>query len=107
MAGGADRSIGVGLRSHNRSNSVTPLDKTIKRALQLGDKDYVITLTPQALKLTVKGHKNGIELPWLQLVSGESALAVALHASVGAFAERTARVEAKKPKSPARKKAKS
>lgn len=86
---------------------MTPLDKTIKRVLQLGDKDYVITLTPQSLKLTVKGHKNGLELPWLQLINGESALAVALHASVGAFTERSASVEAKKSKRPARKRAKS
>ena len=36
--------------------------------------------------LTLKGKRNGVELPWTQLVTGEAALAVALHASVGAFA---------------------
>jgi hypothetical protein len=45
----------------------------------------VITLTPDALKITQKGHRLGVELKWLDLVSGESALAVALHASIGKF----------------------
>jgi hypothetical protein len=38
------------------------------------------------LKLTLKGKRNGFEVAWTQLVNGEAALAVALQASVGAFA---------------------
>jgi hypothetical protein len=64
---------------------MTPLDKSLKRALKIGGHDYVITLTPDALKITRKGHRLGVELKWQELVSGESALAVALHASVGKF----------------------
>jgi hypothetical protein len=37
------------------------------------------------LKLTLKGKRRGVELPWVNLVNGEAALAVALHASLGAF----------------------
>lgn len=64
---------------------MTPLDKSLKRALKINGQDYVIALTPDALKITRKGHRLGVELKWPDLVSGESALAVALHASVGKF----------------------
>jgi hypothetical protein len=65
--------------------TMTPLDKPLKRALKVHGRDYVVTLTPDALKITRKGHRLGVELQWLNLVSGESALAVALHASIGQF----------------------
>jgi hypothetical protein len=64
----------------------TPLHSTLKRALTIDGRDYVVTLTTASLKLTLKGKRNGVELPWSQLVNGEAALAVALQASVGAFA---------------------
>src|ERR1700692_1478958 len=64
---------------------MTPLDKSLKRALKIDGRDYVVTLTPDALKITRKGHRLGVELKWPDLVSGESALAVALHASIGKF----------------------
>ena len=64
----------------------TPLHSTLKRALSIDGRDYVVTLTETALKLTLKGKRNGVELAWAQLVNGEAALAVALHASLGAFA---------------------
>jgi hypothetical protein len=67
---------------------MTPLHSTLKRALTIDGRDYVLTLTETALKLTLKGKRNGVELPWLQLVNGEAALAVALHASLGAFASK-------------------
>jgi hypothetical protein len=64
----------------------TPLHSTLKRALTIEGREYMVTLTEANLKLTLKGRRNGVELPWAQLVNGEAALAVALHASVGAFA---------------------
>jgi hypothetical protein len=64
---------------------MTPLDKQLKRALLINGRDYVITLSPEALKITEKGHRLGLELKWAEIVSGESALAVALRASVGKF----------------------
>jgi hypothetical protein len=65
---------------------MTPLHSTLKRALTIDGRDYVLTLTPTALKLALKGKRNGVDLSWAQLVNGEAALAVALHASLGAFA---------------------
>jgi hypothetical protein len=64
---------------------MTPLDKSLKRSINIKGLDYVITLTPESLKLTRKGRRIGMELKWPDLISGESALAVALHASVGQF----------------------
>lgn len=71
----------------------TPLHSTLKRALTIEGREYVVTLTEANLKLTLKGKRNGVELPWAQLVNGEAALAVALHASVGAFAAQAATVK--------------
>ena len=64
---------------------MTPLDKTLKRTLKINRLDYVITLTPDSLKLTQKGHRLGLSLTWADLVCGETALAVALNASIGKF----------------------
>jgi len=64
---------------------MTPLEKALKRSIAIKGRDYVVTLTPSALKITLKGRRIGLELPWEELVSGERALAVALQASVGQF----------------------
>jgi hypothetical protein len=64
---------------------MTPLTKPLKRALRIRGRDYVLTLSDQEFKLTLKGHQKGLILGWDSLVSGESALAVALQASVGRF----------------------
>jgi hypothetical protein len=81
---------------------MTPLDKPLKRALNIGGRDYVITLNPETLKITEKGHRLGLELKWAELVSGESALAVALHASLGKFEGATMAAAGKAKKLPQR-----
>jgi hypothetical protein len=53
--------------------------------LTIKGRDYVLAISPEGLKLTAKGKRNGFELGWESLVSGEAALAVALQASVGSF----------------------
>jgi hypothetical protein len=63
----------------------TLLDKTLKRELRINGRPFIVALSPEALKLTVKGKRKGLELQWDALVSGESALAVALNASLSAF----------------------
>ena len=82
----------------------TPLHSTLKRALTIEGREYVVTLTDTALKLTLKGKRNGVELSWAQLVNGEAALAVALHASLGAFAAAKPSGAAKPASLPTRKK---
>ncbi len=58
------------------------LDRTLKRELLVAGKPYMLTLTPEGLKLTAKGRRKGQELSWLALVSGDAALATALNASL-------------------------
>ena len=40
-----------------------PLHSTLKRALTINGRDYVLTLTETALKLTLKGKRNGLDMP--------------------------------------------
>jgi|HubBroStandDraft_4_1064222.scaffolds.fasta_scaffold158946_2 hypothetical protein len=72
---------------------MTPLDKTLKRSLSIDGADYVVTLTPEAIKLTRKGKRLGIQLKWTDITSGETALALALQASVGQFDTRKRRAD--------------
>lgn len=60
----------------------TKLEKALKREISIGGKPFVVTLTPDGLKLVGKGRRKGLELPWDDLVSGDAALATALNASV-------------------------
>ena len=60
----------------------TKLEKPLKREILLEGKPYIVTISPESVKLTPKGKRKGHELAWQDLVSGEAALAVALHASM-------------------------
>jgi hypothetical protein len=63
----------------------TKLDKPLRRELKINGQPYVLTVTPEALKLVPKGKRLGLELRWTELVSGEAALATALNASLHAL----------------------
>lgn len=65
----------------------TKLEKPLKREVMIGEQAYMLTISPEGLKLVVKGKRNGLELAWKALVSGDAALATALNASVGGTAE--------------------
>jgi hypothetical protein len=60
----------------------TKLEKPLKREVQIDGNPYMLTLTPEGLKLVPKGKRNGLELAWTALVSGDAALATALNASI-------------------------
>ena len=60
----------------------TKLDKPLKREIQVAGKPYMLTVSPEGLKLVPKGRRKGQELAWSALVSGGAALAAALNASV-------------------------
>jgi hypothetical protein len=68
----------------------TPLTKPLKRELQIQGRPFVVTLSAEGIKLTLKGKRKGQELRWEDLVSGEAALAVALNASLKEIPERGA-----------------
>ena len=59
----------------------TPLDKPLRREITVDDKAYTLTLDPTGLKLVEKGRRNGIELRWKDVLSGDAGLAAALQAS--------------------------
>lgn len=63
----------------------TRLDKTLKRELTVGGRAFIVAVSPEGIKLTLKGKRKGQELRWSDLVSGDAALAAALNASVGRF----------------------
>ena len=60
----------------------TKLEKPLRRELLINGEPYVLTITPDGLKLTKKGHRKGQELSWKDIVGGEAALAAALSASL-------------------------
>ncbi|NWF32663.1 hypothetical protein HH110_06355 [Stenotrophomonas sp. SAM-B] len=63
---------------------MTPLDKPLRREVQIGDESYTLTIDPEGMKLVPKGKRNGLTLKWTELVNGDAALATALQASVSA-----------------------
>jgi hypothetical protein len=60
----------------------TKLDKTLKREITIDGKPFVVSISPERLKLVGKGRRKGLELSWEDLTSGDAALATALNASV-------------------------
>jgi hypothetical protein len=50
------------------------LDKTIKRELEIDGKLYTIAIAPEGLKITEKGRRNGPEVSWRSIISGDAAL---------------------------------
>jgi hypothetical protein len=62
---------------------MTPLDKPLRRELQIADRRYTLTIDPTGLKLAEKGHRRGIALNWEDLLNGDAAVAAALKASLG------------------------
>ncbi|CAM4173654.1 hypothetical protein STPA111741_03000 [Stenotrophomonas pavanii] len=61
---------------------MTPLDKPLRRELQIDGQPYTLTVDQEGLKLVEKGRRKGIALRWQDLVSGDAALATALQASL-------------------------
>jgi hypothetical protein len=60
------------------------LDKTIKRELELDGKLYTIAMGPEGIKVTEKGRRNGPEVSWRSIITGEAALTEGLKASLDA-----------------------
>ncbi|MFD0740167.1 hypothetical protein ACFQZQ_12860 [Lysobacter koreensis] len=59
----------------------TKLDKPIRREIEVEGKAYTLTIDADGLKLVEKGRRNGQELRWQALVTGDAALSAALTAS--------------------------
>jgi hypothetical protein len=63
---------------------MTELKSTLSRELTLGRARYKLTIGPHGFKLVLKGKRKGLEIAWLDLISGDAAMAVALRASLQA-----------------------
>ncbi len=60
----------------------TKLNKALKREIDIGGEAYMLTITPEGLKIVPKGKRKGHELTWKDLISGQAAFATALNASL-------------------------
>lgn len=60
----------------------TPLDRPVRRAVEIDGVPYVVTLLPTGVRLVRKGHRKGAEVTWQQILSGEVVLDAQLAASV-------------------------
>src|SRR5262249_37769497 len=72
-----------------REAKATPLNQTLRRQNNVNGHDHNGTLAPDGVKHTLQGKRKGLELTWNDRVTGDAALAVALNASVGRFAEQS------------------
>jgi len=59
----------------------TKLNKQLKREIEIDGKPYMVTLSPEGVKLTEKGKRLGKEVTWKELVSGDVELSNTLSAS--------------------------
>lgn len=60
----------------------TILDKPLKRELVIDGQPYTLTITPEGVKITLKGRRLGREMLWRDLLSGDAELASQLLRSV-------------------------
>jgi hypothetical protein len=59
----------------------TKLEKTLKREISIDGEAYMLAISPEGLKLVVKGRRKGVELAWKDLVGGGAALPASLEGS--------------------------
>ena len=60
----------------------TKLAAPFKREIDIDGEKYTLTVTPEGMRLVLKGKRKGIELAWRSLVNGEAALSAALNATL-------------------------
>jgi hypothetical protein len=61
----------------------TVLGKELKRQIEVDGVEYTVAIDPDGLRLTGKGkRKPEVALRWLDLLSGDAAMAAALNASL-------------------------
>jgi hypothetical protein len=60
----------------------TILDRPLKREVSIDGKPYILTFTPEGVKITEKGRRIGREMKWRDLLSGDATLATQLLQSV-------------------------
>ena len=49
----------------------TKLEKPLKREIVVNDAPYMLTISPEGLKLVPKGKRNGLELTWKGILASD------------------------------------
>lgn len=47
----------------------TKLEKTLKREIEIEGQPYMVTISPEGVKLTQKGFRKGPELTWKEILA--------------------------------------
>ncbi len=55
----------------------TKLDKVLKREIEIKGELYIVTISPEGVKVTGKGKRNGPSVAWTDFVGGDPAAALA------------------------------
>lgn len=63
----------------------TRLDKGLKREIEVEGKLYTATISPDGIKVVEKGKRNGHEISWQSIISGDAALTRDLRISLDAM----------------------
>ena len=58
------------------------LEKSIKRELEQDGRLYTVTIAPEGVKVVEKGKRNGREISWKAIISGDAQLAEDLKRSI-------------------------
>jgi hypothetical protein len=64
------------------------LDSVIKRELKLRREIYTVSISPEGVKIALKGRKKGREISWETLLSGDAELTQQLKMSIDAYGSR-------------------
>jgi hypothetical protein len=60
----------------------TKLDKQLKREIDVNGEPYMLTISPEGLKIVPKGKRKGQEITWKDIISGQAGLAAAMSGSL-------------------------
>jgi hypothetical protein len=63
----------------------TRLDKALKREIEVDGKLYTATISPDGIKVVEKGKRNGHEVSWQAIITGDAALRQDLRISLDAM----------------------
>jgi hypothetical protein len=63
------------------------LDKAIKRELALNGEAYMVTISPEGVRIVPKGRRKGHEITWEAILSGDAELTQQLKISLDALGD--------------------
>jgi hypothetical protein len=58
---------------------MTPLDKPLRRQIDIEGQAYTVVLDADGLKIVKKAHRNGVELRWIDLIRDHASDSESMH----------------------------